>query len=58
MEVEELAMLFEAGKPPVLFDIRSHEKRKLDPFVIPGSQFADERQLDRSSQRIRAIRNS
>ena len=30
----------------MLFDIRSQEKRKLDPFVIPGSQFADERQLD------------
>jgi rhodanese-related sulfurtransferase len=46
IEVDELATLVEAGKTPVLFDIRSHEKRKLDPFVIPGSQFADERQLD------------
>jgi membrane protein DedA with SNARE-associated domain/rhodanese-related sulfurtransferase len=46
IEVDELATLFAAGKMPVLFDIRSHEKRKLDPFIIPGSQFADERQLD------------
>jgi rhodanese-related sulfurtransferase len=46
IEVDELAALVKAGKTPVLFDIRSHEKRKLDPFVIPGSQFADERQLD------------
>jgi membrane protein DedA with SNARE-associated domain/rhodanese-related sulfurtransferase len=45
MEIEELDKLIEAGKPPVLFDIRSREKRKLDPFVIPGTQFADERQL-------------
>jgi rhodanese-related sulfurtransferase len=46
IEVDELASLVKAGNTPVLFDIRSHEKRKLDPFVIPGSQFADERQLD------------
>jgi len=45
IEVDELAQLFSAGKPPVVFDIRSQEKRKLDPFVIPGAQFADERQL-------------
>lgn len=46
MEIDELASLVAAGNTPVLFDIRSHEKRKLDPFVIPGSQFADERQLE------------
>ena len=45
MEVEELDRLITANQTPVLFDIRSHEKRKLDPFVIPGSQYADERQL-------------
>ncbi|CAG4901438.1 DedA family protein/thiosulfate sulfurtransferase GlpE [Paraburkholderia gardini] len=45
MEVEELDKLISANQTPVLFDIRSHEKRKLDPFVIPGSQYADERQL-------------
>jgi membrane protein DedA with SNARE-associated domain/rhodanese-related sulfurtransferase len=46
IEVEELAKLVAAGRTPVLFDIRSHEKRKLDPWIIPGSVFADERQLD------------
>ncbi|MBB5443094.1 MULTISPECIES: DedA family protein/thiosulfate sulfurtransferase GlpE [unclassified Paraburkholderia] len=46
IEVDELAKLFAADRAPVLFDIRSEEKRKLDPFVIPGAQFADERQLD------------
>jgi membrane protein DedA with SNARE-associated domain/rhodanese-related sulfurtransferase len=46
MEVDELDQLIVAGRAPVLFDIRSHEKRKLDPFVIPGTQFADERQLN------------
>jgi membrane protein DedA with SNARE-associated domain/rhodanese-related sulfurtransferase len=45
MEIDELDKLIEAGQPPVLFDIRSREKRKLDPYVIPGTQFADERQL-------------
>jgi membrane protein DedA with SNARE-associated domain/rhodanese-related sulfurtransferase len=46
MEVEELDSLITDDRTPVLFDIRSHEKRKLDPFVIPGSVYADERQLD------------
>jgi membrane protein DedA with SNARE-associated domain/rhodanese-related sulfurtransferase len=46
IEVDELYNLISGGKPPVLFDIRSREKRKLDPFVIPGTQFADERQLN------------
>jgi membrane protein DedA with SNARE-associated domain/rhodanese-related sulfurtransferase len=46
MDVDELYDLIAAGRSPVLFDIRSREKRKLDPFVIPGTQFADERQLN------------
>jgi membrane protein DedA with SNARE-associated domain/rhodanese-related sulfurtransferase len=46
MDVDELYTLMRDKRTPVLFDIRSEEKRKLDPFVIPGSQFADERQLD------------
>lgn len=46
MDVGELYELIAAGHSPVLFDIRSREKRKLDPFVIPGTQFADERQLN------------
>ena len=31
---------------PVILDIRSDEKRRLDPYVIPGALFADERKLD------------
>ncbi|HEY3598288.1 MAG TPA: DedA family protein/thiosulfate sulfurtransferase GlpE [Paraburkholderia sp.] len=46
MSVDELYDLMLEKHTPVLFDIRSREKRKLDPFVIPGSLFADERQLD------------
>lgn len=47
ISVDELYKLMLAKAPPiVLFDIRSREKRKLDPFVIPGSIFADERELD------------
>ncbi|CAM2196575.1 DedA family protein/thiosulfate sulfurtransferase GlpE [Paraburkholderia sp. A1RI_3L] len=51
IEVNELGNLIQAGTSPVLFDIRSDEKRKLDPYVIPGSVFADERQLDDIIQR-------
>jgi rhodanese-related sulfurtransferase len=46
IEVDELVKLFSTNEPPVVFDIRSQEKRKLDTFVIPGAQFAVERQLD------------
>ncbi|CAB3755630.1 DedA family protein/thiosulfate sulfurtransferase GlpE [Paraburkholderia humisilvae] len=46
MSVDELYDLMLKKETPVLFDIRSEEKRKLDPFVIPGSKFADERQLN------------
>jgi membrane protein DedA with SNARE-associated domain/rhodanese-related sulfurtransferase len=46
LDVDELDALMAAGRTPVLFDIRSREKRQLDPFVIPGSLFADERQLN------------
>jgi rhodanese-related sulfurtransferase len=46
ISVNELYDLMQAEMVPVIFDIRSREKRLLDPFVIPGAQFADERQLD------------
>jgi membrane protein DedA with SNARE-associated domain/rhodanese-related sulfurtransferase len=46
ISVNELYGLMQAEVVPVIFDIRSREKRLLDPFVIPGAQFADERQLD------------
>jgi len=44
--VEDLYHAMGAKPPPVVFDIRSEEKRKLDPYIIPGALFADERKLD------------
>ncbi|QBR00234.1 DedA family protein/thiosulfate sulfurtransferase GlpE [Paraburkholderia pallida] len=44
--VDDLYRAMTNKPPPVIFDIRSAEKRKLDPYIIPGSLFADERQLD------------
>jgi membrane protein DedA with SNARE-associated domain/rhodanese-related sulfurtransferase len=46
INVDELYNLMRSGSSPVVFDIRSDEKRQLDPYVIPGALFADERQLD------------
>ncbi|MFP6561194.1 DedA family protein/thiosulfate sulfurtransferase GlpE [Paraburkholderia sp. B3] len=43
--VDDLFRAMGAKPPPVVFDIRSAEKRKLDPYIIPGAIFADERQL-------------
>ncbi|MGV7244962.1 DedA family protein/thiosulfate sulfurtransferase GlpE [Caballeronia sp. M23-90] len=45
--VDELYALMENKPVPAIFDIRSSEKRVLDPFVIPGSVFADERELQK-----------
>ena len=42
----ELEALVGAGQPPVVFDIRAPGLRDVDPYVIPGAVFADERQLD------------
>ena len=42
----ELEALVRAGQPPVVFDIRAPGFRDVDPYVIPGAVFADERQLD------------
>jgi len=44
--VDELHELLSQGLAPVILDIRSDEKRQLDPYVIPGTRFADERRLD------------
>ncbi|WP_395062410.1 DedA family protein/thiosulfate sulfurtransferase GlpE [Paraburkholderia silvatlantica] len=44
--VEDLFHAMGGKPPPVVFDIRSEEKRKLDPYIIPGALFADERKLD------------
>lgn len=49
--VDDLYHAMTGMPPPVIFDIRSAEKRKLDPYVIPGSLFADERQLDEIVQK-------
>lgn len=50
MSVDELYKLMKIEAKtdvrPVVFDIRSEEKRVLDPWQIPGSLFADERNLD------------
>ena len=43
--VDDLYRAMQNESPPVVFDIRSHEKRTLDPYIIPGALFADERQL-------------
>jgi membrane protein DedA with SNARE-associated domain/rhodanese-related sulfurtransferase len=45
MTVDQLHTLMQAGDMPLVFDIRSPEKRFLDPVIIPGAQFADERDL-------------
>lgn len=42
----ELDALVRAGQPPVVFDIRAPGFRDVDPYVIPGAMFADERHLD------------
>jgi membrane protein DedA with SNARE-associated domain/rhodanese-related sulfurtransferase len=41
----ELHALLANNPRPVVFDIRSAERRVLDPFVIPGAVLADERRL-------------
>jgi membrane protein DedA with SNARE-associated domain/rhodanese-related sulfurtransferase len=46
IEVDELAGLLRDGAAPVVFDIRAPGFRDVDPYVIPGAVFADERQLD------------
>jgi membrane protein DedA with SNARE-associated domain/rhodanese-related sulfurtransferase len=43
--VDELYSMMANEPVPIVFDIRSTEKRMLDPFVIPGSIHADEREL-------------
>ncbi|KVT50719.1 DedA family protein/thiosulfate sulfurtransferase GlpE [Burkholderia ubonensis] len=43
--VDELDALLQDAAAPVILDVRSDEHRKLDPFAIPGAQFADERHI-------------
>ncbi|MBR8031848.1 DedA family protein/thiosulfate sulfurtransferase GlpE [Burkholderia vietnamiensis] len=44
--VDELERLLRDPSAPVVLDVRSAEHRKLEPFTIPGAQFADERHID------------
>jgi membrane protein DedA with SNARE-associated domain/rhodanese-related sulfurtransferase len=46
IKVDELYNLMRQEQSPIVFDIRSDEKRTLDPYVIPGALFADERHLE------------
>lgn len=46
IEPVDLEALRQAGQSPVLFDIRAPGFRDVDPYVIPGAVFADERRLD------------
>jgi membrane protein DedA with SNARE-associated domain/rhodanese-related sulfurtransferase len=46
ISVDELHDLMRGDASPIVFDIRSEEKRGLDPYVIPGALFADERHLE------------
>jgi membrane protein DedA with SNARE-associated domain/rhodanese-related sulfurtransferase len=48
--VDELYALMKDEPLPTVFDIRSAEKRILDPFIIPGAHFADERELEQIVQ--------
>ncbi|KWH29056.1 DedA family protein/thiosulfate sulfurtransferase GlpE [Burkholderia stagnalis] len=43
--VDELEALLRDPIAPVILDVRSEEHRKLDPFAIPGAQFADDRHV-------------
>ncbi|OAJ61778.1 hypothetical protein A6V36_23565 [Paraburkholderia ginsengiterrae] len=45
ISVGELHALLASSSRPVVFDIRSAERRILDPFVVPGAVLADERNI-------------
>jgi membrane protein DedA with SNARE-associated domain/rhodanese-related sulfurtransferase len=46
IEPDALHALMDSESAPVVFDIRAPGFRDMDPFVIPGAVFADERKLD------------
>jgi len=47
ISVDELyALMQDPQRAPTVLDIRAPGYRELEPFTIPGAQFADERQLD------------
>ncbi|MGX5730183.1 DedA family protein/thiosulfate sulfurtransferase GlpE [Pseudoxanthomonas beigongshangi] len=47
-----LDALIRAGESPVVLDIRAPGFRDIDPFVIPGAVFADERRLEEITARF------
>ena len=56
ISVGELHALLANNARPVVFDIRSAERRMLDPFVIPGAVLTDERKLQQIVERYGANR--
>lgn len=46
IDVRALQALIEGGNAPIVFDIRSDETRKLDPFTIPGARLVDDRDIE------------
>jgi membrane protein DedA with SNARE-associated domain/rhodanese-related sulfurtransferase len=46
IDAGDLHGLIQAGQAPVVFDIRAPGFRDIDPYIIPGAVFADERKLD------------
>lgn len=52
----ELHALLANHPRPVVFDIRSPQRRTLDPFVIPGAELTDERKLQQIAERYGANR--
>lgn len=56
ISVGELHTLLASNPRPVVLDIRSAERRMLDPFVIPGAVLADERKLQQIVERYGANR--
>lgn len=41
IDVEQLYLLMHANPAPVLFDVRSHETRYLEPFMLPGAKVVE-----------------
>lgn len=56
ISAHELHALLANDPRPAVFDIRSAERRMLDPFVIPGAVIADERKLQEIVERYGANR--
>jgi len=46
VDVAQLQSELAADAPPVILDIRAPGIREVDPYIIPGAMFADERKLE------------